>query len=94
MAENRFLTYKDKPIVKCGKEIYYGNMSEPYVVRFNILSTKKEGDDTIPEKVSVELLKSDTQLPEKERVSKNTVKDSFFDALDVGFIWLERALKS
>ncbi|HAL20616.1 MAG TPA: hypothetical protein DCP17_07680 [Ruminococcaceae bacterium] len=94
MAENRFLTYKDKPIVKCGKEIYYGDMSEPYVVRFNILSTKKEGDDTIPEKVSVELLKSDTQLPEKERVSKNTVKDSFFDALDVGFIWLERALKS
>ena len=93
MAENRFLTYKDKPIVKCGKEIYYGDMSEPYVVRFNILSTKKEGDDTIPEKVSVELLKSDTQLPEKERVSKNTVKDSFFDALDVGFIWLERALK-
>ena len=89
MAENRFLTYKDKPIVKCGKEIYYGDMSEPYVVRFNILSTKKEGDDTIPEKVSVELLKSDTQLPEKERVSKNTVKDSFF-----GFIWLERALKS
>lgn len=94
MAENRFLTYKDKPLVKCGKEIYYGDMSEPYVVRFNILSTKKEGDDTIPEKVSVELLKSDTQLPEKERVSKNTVKDSFFDALDVGFIWLERALKS
>ena len=94
MAENRFLTYKDKPIVKCGKEIYYGDMSEPYVVRFNILSTKKEGDDTIPEKVSVELLKSDTQLPEKERVSKNPVKDSFFDALDVGFIWLERALKS
>ena len=94
MAENRFVTYKDKPIVKCGKEIYYGDMSEPYVVRFNVLSTKKEGDDTIPEKVSVELLKSDTQLPEKERVSKNTVKDSFFDALDVGFIWLERALKS
>jgi hypothetical protein len=94
MAENRFLTYKDKPIVKCGKEIYYGDMSEPYVVRFNVLSTKKEGDDTIPEKVSVELLKSDTQLPEKERVSKSTVKDSFFDALDVGFIWLERALKS
>ena len=94
MAENRFLTYKDKPIVKCGKEIYYGDMSEPYVVRFNVLSTKKEGDDTIPEKVSVELLKSDTQLPEKERVSKNTVKDSFFDALDVGFVWLERALKN
>ena len=94
MAENRFLTYKDKPIVKCGKEIYYGDMSEPYVVRFNILSTKKEGDDTIPEKVSVELLKSDTQLPDKDRIVKETSKDSFFDALDFGFVWLERALKN
>lgn len=94
MAESKFLTYKDKPLVKCGKEIYYGDMSEPYVIRFNVLSSKKEGDETIPEKVSVELLKSDTQLPDKERVKKNTVKDSFFDALDVGFIWLERALKA
>ena len=48
MAEKRFLTYKDKPIVKCGKEIYYGDMSEPYVVRFNVLSTKKEGGHFCP----------------------------------------------
>ena len=39
-------------------------------------------------------MKSDTQLPEKDRVTKDTVKDTFYDALDVGFIWLERALKS
>ena len=89
-----FLTYKGKPLVRKGNEIYYGDMSEPYVVRFNILSEKKEGSETIPEKVEVNLLKSDTQLPEKERIAKSTVKDSFYDALDVGFIWLERFLKA
>lgn len=94
MAENKFLTYKNKPLVKCGKEIYYGDMSEPYVVRFSIISEKKEGTETIPEKVEVNLLKSDTQLPEKDRIAKSTVKDSFYDALDVGFIWLERFLKA
>ena len=51
MAENKFLTYKNKPLVKCGKEIYYGDMSEPYVVRFNILSEKKEGSETIPKRL-------------------------------------------
>ena len=39
MAENNFLTYKNKPIVKCGNEIYYGNMAEPIIVRFTVLST-------------------------------------------------------
>lgn len=93
MAENKFLTYKEKPIVKCGNEIYYGDMAEPYVIRFTVLSTVKAGENEIPGKVKVELLKSDTQLPDKERITKETEKDSFFDALDVGFVWLERNLK-
>lgn len=94
MAENSFLTYKDKPLVKSGNEIYYGSMAEPFVIRFTILSVKKEGENELPERVRVELLKSDTQLSDKERVVKDTVKDSFFDALDFGFVWLERALKN
>lgn len=94
MADNNFLTYKEKPLVKCGNEIYYGDMAEPYVIRFTILSTVKAGDNEIPGKVKVELLKSDTQLSDKDRISKETVKDSFFEALDFGFVWLERALKS
>ena len=88
MAENNFLTYKNKPIVKCGNEIYYGNMAEPFIVRFTVLSTVKAGENEIPGKVKVELLKSDTQLSDKERVVKASEKDSFFDALDVGFVWL------
>ncbi|MEE1160533.1 MAG: hypothetical protein U0K70_00565 [Acutalibacteraceae bacterium] len=93
MAENNFLTYKNKPIVKCGNEIYYGNMAEPFIVRFTVLSTVKAGENEIPGKVKVELLKSATQLSDKERVVKASEKDSFFDALDVGFVWLERNLK-
>ena len=88
-----FLMYKEKPLVRCGKEIYYGDMSEKYVVRFTIQSTTKVGENELPEKVKVQLMKSDIQLAEKDRIKKETVKDSFFDALDVGFVWLERALK-
>ncbi len=88
-----FLMYKEKPLVRCGNEIYYGDMAEKYVVRFIIQSTKKVGDNELPEKVTVQLMKSDIQLPEKDRIKKETVKDSFFEALDFGFVWLERALK-
>ena len=37
-----FLTYKDKPLVRKGKEIYYGDMSQSHIVKFEVLSTIKE----------------------------------------------------
>lgn len=93
MAENNFLMYKEKPIVRCGNEIYYGDMNEKFVVRFEILSYKKEGKIQVADKVSVLLLKSDTEAPMKDRIVKESTKDSLFEALDLGFTWLERALK-
>ena len=39
MAEAKFLTYKGKPLVRKDNEIYYGDMAEKYVVRFEILSS-------------------------------------------------------
>lgn len=90
---SEFLTYKEKPLVRSGNEIYYGDMSEPYVIRFNILSTKKEGKTETPDKISIQLLKSDIQLSDKERIVKETTKGSMFEALDFGFVWLDRALK-
>ena len=88
-----FLTYKDKPLVRKGNEIYYGDMAQSHVVKFEVLSTKKTDGGELPEKVKVLLLKSDIQLKDKDRIVKETTKDSFFEALDVGFVWLERAVK-
>lgn len=88
-----FLTYKDKPLVRKGNTIYYGDMTEAYVVKFEIISSKKEGNLDIPDKIKLQLLKSDIQLPEKDRVVKETTKGSMFEALDFGFVWLERALE-
>ena len=88
-----FLTYKDKPLVRKGNEIYYGDMSEKFVVKFTVLEPKDFSEESLPTKVLVQLLKSDIQLPEKDRIVKETTKGSMFDALDFGFVWLERALK-
>lgn len=90
MPNTEFLSYKGKPLVRSKNEIYYGDMAEAFVVKFTILSEK----DNTPDKISVQLLKSDTELPEKERIVKDTEKGSMYEALDVGFVWLERALKN
>ncbi len=93
MAEINFLTYKGKPLVRKDKEIYYGDMSEKYVVKFEILSSKNDGKLEIADKVSVQLLDSNTDKPMKDRIKKDSIKDNLFTALDLGFTWLERALK-
>lgn len=93
MADTNFLTYKGKPLVRKGNEIYYGDMAEKYVVRFEILSSKKDGTLEIADKVAVQLLDSNTDKPMKDRIKKQSTKDDLFTALDLGLTWLERALK-
>ena len=48
-----FLTYKGLPLVRKGNEIYYGDMAQPQVIKFEVLSTKKTESGDIPEKVKV-----------------------------------------
>ena len=48
--------------------------------------------DNIKEEQVEKFIKS--KKSEKERISKESVKPTLFDALEVGFIWLERALKN
>lgn len=88
MSDN-FLTYKGKPLVRSGDEIYYGNMSDSHVVKFKILSTDKDGE---PNNIKVQLLKSNTELADKDRIVKESTKSTMFEVLDVGFVWLERTL--
>ena len=88
-----FLTYKGKPLVRKGNEIYYGDMSEKYVVKLEILSTKKEGELGLADKVKVLLMLSDTELSLKDRIIKTSEKTGLYEAMDIGAIWLERELK-
>ncbi len=41
MAFTPSLTYKGRPLVRCGNDIYYGSMHDPYVVYLQVLTTKK-----------------------------------------------------
>lgn len=93
MAQNKFLTYKGKPIVRKGNEIYYGNMADSHVIMLRILSTKTVGDMEIAEKVVVQLMATDESLPATERVVKKSDKIGLYNAMDIAAIWLERALR-
>ena len=92
MAE-QFLTYKGRPLVRGGNTIYYGNMSDEYVCVLQILTTKEENGEQMPDKVQVQLLKTDPEIPIMERFVKNGERRGLYEAMDMATIWLARALK-
>ncbi len=96
MAEKKkagFLTYKGKPLVRCGNTIYYGNMTDDYVIMLQVLSTKKVKELNVADKVSVQLLRTDPDIRPRERIVKKSEKKGLYQAMDIGSIWLELALK-
>ena len=96
MAEKKaatpYLMYKGRPLVRSGNTLYYGNMSDDYVIMLQILTTKDANDMTMAEKVQVQLLSTDPEVRMKDRIIKKSEKIGLYNAMDIGSIWLERAL--
>lgn len=88
-SETYFL-YKGLPLVRNKNFIYYGDPSQTHIIFISILSQDANG---IPTKVSVQLLLTDETRPPNERLLKMGEKKSLYDALDIGLVWLTRALK-
>ena len=86
----KFFSYKGLPLVRNKNFIYYGDPSQTHIIFITILSQDENG---IPTKVSVQLLLTDETLPPNERLLKMGEKKSLYDALDIGLVWLTRALK-
>ncbi|MGN0533501.1 MAG: hypothetical protein ACI4IK_04000 [Eubacterium sp.] len=91
--KEKFLEYKGRPLVRCKNTIYYGSMAEPYVICLNILDSKNENGLDISGKVVIQLLNTDPDVSPKEKIVKKSEKQGLFNALDLGAVWLERALK-
>ena len=93
MAYTPKLTYKGRPLVRCGNVIYYGSMSDPYVVYLQVLSTIKENGVDVADKVHIVLLSTDDTKPLPERIVRQANKVGLYNALAFGDIMLQGALQ-
>ena len=94
MAETTetLLTYKGRPLVRSGNVLYYGDMTEKCVIVLQVLTTKTVGDLEVADKVQIQLLLTDPEVRMKDRLLKKSEKTGLYNAMDIGSIWLERAL--
>ena len=92
MAEEKVLTYKGHPLMRKDNLIYYGSMADSHIVMLQVLETKKQGEYDIATRVSVQLQLTDPAAKSRDRIVKKSEKNGLYAALDVGCVWLERAL--
>ncbi len=93
MAEdNKVLTYKGRPLMRKDNMIYYGSMADSHIIMLQILETKQVNGQDVASRVSVQLQLTDPAAKSRDRVVKKSEKAGLYTALDVGCVWLERAL--
>ena len=93
MAEEKdVLMYKGFPLMRKDNLIYYGSMADSHIVLLQVLESREEKGVQLATRVSVQLQLTDPELKSRDRIVKKTEKDGLYTALDVGCVWLERAL--
>lgn len=93
MAEkSSALTYKGHPLRRKDNLIYYGSMADKYIVMIQVTGSEKQGGLDVANKVQLQLQRTDPGLKSKDRVVKQSDQPDLFSAIDMGSIWLMRAL--
>ena len=92
MANPEILEYKGHPLQRKDNIIYYGSMSDKYIIMMQITDTKMVDDLEVATRVVVQLQLTDPDLKSRDRIVKKSEKDSLYAAMDVAAVWLERAM--
>ena len=90
--KSKILEYKGHPLRRKDNLIYYGSMSDKYIIMIQVVEARPIGDLNIASRLIVQLQLTDPDLKSRDRVVKKSEKNSFFEAIDVAAVWLERAL--
>ena len=89
-VEDKYLEYLDKPLVREGNTICYGDMNEACILVLEIMSYKEAGGKKLPKDVFIQVI--DSKDPNK--IIKQGKKEGLYDAFSIGLVWLDLALKA
>ncbi len=91
-VDGKFLMYKERPLVREGNTIIYGNISDEYILQLIIMNEKEFAGRSVPDKVIIQVMKTDKSLTDGERIVKQELKSGLYEAFELGMIWLERLI--
>lgn len=90
--QKKFFEYKGRPLVRCGNTLFYGNMSDKYVVKIETNETIKLNDLEIATSTNVAMVDTSLENLDEKKIVKISKKSGLYESLDIANIWLERYL--
>ena len=92
LVEGKYLQYKDKPLVREGNTICYGDKTEKCFLLLEIMSYEKDEatGEELPGQILIQII--DSKDPNK--ILKQGNKTGLYDAFSLGLVWLERELNA
>ena len=88
LVGGKYLMYKDRPLVREGDTICYGDMTEKYILVLEIMNYKEADDLRLPGDILVQVVESQDQ----NRIYRQGSKQGLYEAFGYGLIWLDQAL--
>ena len=82
LVDGKFLEYLDKPLVREGDTICYGDMNEKCILILEIMSYN---DQNLPDKILIQVV--DSKDPTK--ILRQGAKNGLYEAFNLGVIWLD-----
>ena len=73
-----YLMYKDRPLVRDGNVICYGNMEDEYVLCLTIMTEMEQNGKSV--------------LSATDKIAKQDIKKGLAEAFELGYIWLTRLI--
>lgn len=87
---SEILRYKDKPLVRRGNMIYYGNPADPYIILLIVNASKKVADMEVSTNVTIQLQEN---MQGKDRIIKKAEREGMYAAMDIAEYWLDEAVE-
>lgn len=90
--KEQLLQYKGRPLMRQNNILYYGSMSDRYIIMMQILENTSVSDTPVATRVAVQLQQTSPNVRPRDRIVKKTEKEGLWNAMDIASIWLTRAL--
>ena len=77
-VNGKYLEYKGRPLVREDNTICYGYMEDPYILQMTVMTTKQQKGHEVPDKVLIQILKTDPALSAQEKIVKQDMKNGLY----------------
>ena len=85
LVKGEYLMYKNKPLVREGNTICYGDKTEKCILILEIMKYKEVDGHKVPDSILIQVI--DSKDPNK--IIKQGQKNGLYEAFNMGVIWLD-----